>query len=88
MDGDWWQGGEPRNLHGVATDAGIVLTWDTPQQAAGEVTGYQVQRWRPFEDEDSYTPRVLDTRSVATTYTDRRGRGGVLLVLRQGHPRE
>ena len=68
---NWLPGREPTNLRGEATDAGIVMTWDAPRDAADEVTGYQVWRWRPFLDEVSHmTVYVDDTGSAATTYTD------------------
>ena len=66
-----WPGREPRNLDGEATVRGIVLTWEAPEDAADEVTGYRVERWRPFVDETGgMTVYVEDTGSAATTYTD------------------
>ena len=68
---NWASGREPTNLRGEATDRGIVMTWDAPQDAADEVTGYQVLRWRPQLDEArGMRVYVDDTGSAATTYTD------------------
>ena len=68
---NWASGREPTNLRGEATDRGIVMTWDAPQDAADEVTGYQVLRWRPQLDEArGIRVYVDDTGSAATTYTD------------------
>ena len=68
---NWASGREPTNLRGEATDRGIVMTWDAPQDAADEVTGYQVLRWRPQLDEARGMRVYVDDKgSAATTYTD------------------
>ena len=67
---NWRSGREPTNLRGEATDRGIMMTWDAPQDAADEVTGYQVLRWRPQLDEArGMRVYVDDTGSAATTFT-------------------
>ena len=67
---DLTAGRHPQNLTAEATDAGIVLSWDAPQDAADEVTGYQIVRRRPGKGERTLMVYVEDTGSAATTYTD------------------
>ena len=67
---DLTPGRQPSNLRAEATDAGIALTWDAPQDAAEEVTGYQILRRRPDQGELTLAVYVWDTGSAATSYTD------------------
>ncbi len=58
----------PTTLRAEATGAGIVLTWDAPNE--GSVIGYRVARiWQDDRGLDDLTS-VVDTYSTDTTYTD------------------
>ena len=59
----------PQNLVATANANGsVTLTWDDPGDES--VTGYQVLRHRPDEDEDVPLVYVEDTGATDTTYTD------------------
>ena len=59
----------PQNLVATANANGsVTLTWDYPDDES--VTGYQVLRHRPDEDEDGPLVYVEDIGSTNTTYTD------------------
>ncbi len=86
QEGEWTEdltaGRQPRNLAASATDAGIVLSWNAPDNAADEVTGYQILRRRPGQGEDTLLIWVEDTGSTATSYTDAAVTEGVRHVYR------
>ena len=72
----------PRNLEAEATDADIVLSWQMPKAASGEVTGYQVLRRRPDQGETVLRVLVEDTGSPVTTWTDTGVEPGVRYTYR------
>ena len=72
----------PRNLKANATAAGIVLSWQAPKAAAGEITGYQVLRRRPELGEPVLRVLVENTGSAATTFTDTGVEEGVRYTYR------
>lgn len=71
----------PANLEAAANSNGrVVLSWIAPDDDS--VTGFQILRRRPSEDEDSLQVYVTDTGSTATTYTDTNVTAGVQHVYR------
>ena len=64
----------------VNTDGSITLFWDAPDDDS--ITGYQVLRRRPTQDEDTLKVYVEDTGSTSTTYTDSNTPGGDTYVYR------
>ena len=59
----------PTNLRVKPNDDGtITLTWDAPDDDT--ITGYQIVRRHPSEDEGVMVESVIYTGSTATTYTD------------------
>ncbi len=60
----------PTNLTAEVVDGGIALSWDAPTEDADSVTGYEVLRRRPRQEENSLRTYVADTGSATTTYTD------------------
>ena len=71
----------PTNLTAeVNADGHIVLSWEAPADAT--ITGYQILRRRPTEDELELLVYVDDTQSTATTYTDTNVTAGVRHVYR------
>ena len=72
--------GAPQNLTGIQTLRGIALSWDAP--SSGSLTGYQILRRRPAENEKKFLPLVQDTRNTATTYTDTSVTGGTKYIYR------
>ena len=60
----------PTNLTADVVDGGIALSWDAPTEDADSVTGYEVLRRRPRQEENSLRTYVADTGSATTTYTD------------------
>ena len=49
---------------------GVALNWDAPAEDSESVTGYQVLRRLPLQDERRPTVYVANTGSTATAYTD------------------
>ena len=64
----------------VTTDGSIALRWDAPDDDS--ITGYQVLRRRPTQDENTLEVYVEDTGSTSTTYTDSNTPGGDTYVYR------
>ena len=64
----------------VNADGHIVLSWTAPGDDS--VTGYQILRRRPTEDEATLLVYVADTRSTATTFADTGVTAGVRHVYR------
>ena len=60
----------PTNLAAASVDDGINLTWNAPVAESDSVTGYQVLRRRPNQNEDALTVLETNTASTATTYQD------------------
>ena len=73
----------PQNLRSEVSDAGhIVLNWEAPSEDAESVTGYEILRRRPLQNEQTLLSYVADTGSTATTYTDTAVEPGVRYVYR------
>ena len=78
--------GVPADLSATITDGTtsatkhIVLTWTAPSD--DDVTGYQILRRRPRQNENTLLIHLPDTGSTVTTYTDRNVAGGDLYVYR------
>ena len=71
----------PQNLTAAENEDGsVTLTWDAPDDDS--VTGYQILRRRPSENEHALSVYVADTGSTATTYTDTDVTAGTLYVYR------
>ena len=60
----------PNGLSVSLVDNRVTLSWTAPAEDAGSVTGYEVLRRKPFDDESTLATLVPDTESTATTYTD------------------
>ena len=60
----------PTNLAAASVDDGINLTWNAPAAESNTVTGYQVLRQRPNQNENALTVLETNTASTATTYQD------------------
>ena len=61
----------PSNLTAELVDGGALLAWDAPDEDAGSVTGYQVLRRDPKNDDAGvFTAIKNNTGDTATSYTD------------------
>ena len=60
----------PTGLTVNLVDNKVTLSWTAPAEDADSVTGYEILRRRPMEDETTLATLVADTESTATTYTD------------------
>ena len=61
----------PRNLTAQIVDGGVSLSWDAPNDDAESVTGYQVLRRDPKNDDvGKFTAIENNTGDTATSYTD------------------
>ena len=78
--------GAPADLSATTTEGTtsttmhIVLTWTAPSDE--DVTGYQILRRRPRQNENTLLIHVTDTGSTVTNYTDRNVAAGDLYVYR------
>ena len=71
----------PQDLTAVVNqDGSITLTWTAPDDDS--VTGYQILRRRPNQDETTLLVYVDDTGSTSTTYTDTNTPNGHIYVYR------
>ena len=71
----------PQRLTAVSnSDGTITLTWEAPDDAS--VTGYQILRRIPSENEPTLQVYVENTNSTATTYTDTDAPTGTQYVYR------
>ena len=71
----------PTNLTATVNEDGeVVLSWDAPDDDS--ITGYQILRRRPTEEEDSLLVHVENTGDTTTTYTDTSVTAGVRHVYR------
>ena len=59
----------PSNLTAELLDGQVSLSWDTPAEDAGSVTGYEILR-RPLNGEDAPGILVADTGNADTTFVD------------------
>ena len=59
----------PTNLRGEFTTTGVQLNWSAPTGDAAAVTGYQIERRRPWSNE-AFTPLEADTGNTLTSYLD------------------
>ena len=59
----------PSNLTAELVDGQVTLSWDTPAEDAGSVTGYEVLR-RPLNGKDTLGILVADTGDTDTAFID------------------
>ena len=72
---------KPRGLTATATDDGVVLTWDDPDDDT--ITGYMIlRRNRQIDRKGEFRELVPDTGTAATTYTDDRVAAGTPYTYR------
>ena len=60
----------PQNLRALVVNGGVELRWDPPTSDAASVTGYEILRRRPKENEKEFTTLVDNTGDTDTTYVD------------------
>ena len=71
----------PQSLTAVSnSDGTITLTWEAPDDAS--ITGYQILRRIPSDNETTLRVYVQNTNSTSTTYTDTNAPTGAIYVYR------